>query len=397
MSKKRLLYITQYFNYPHEFGSSRFYEIAKKFNEKTWDVDVLTTLTDYTNGKKKKQITNHDNFGVRVNNLKIPLVGKSFIARLIVYFTFFIKVILERQKVKPDIIYASSPSLFTGLAGVVKSKFYNVPLIYEIRDPWPESFDRLNENRILKRIILFLDNKICNHAKVIVALTPGIKRILLNRKGNKNSNIVVIPNGSLIEETVIKKESSLEIANKKRISVVFSGSLGNHTGIKFFLEVAKLMKNEQNVNFIIYGKGELDDYIEKFIKNNNLTQVKFNGFLSKESLTEKLSRFSIGFTYSPDGIYQDIAYGTKLFDYLSAGLVIIARNSKNGDMGQLLNKYKCGHTVRSEEDMVNEIKYYINNRETLIEYKKNALKALMKEFDNNYNYNKIVELSESIL
>ena len=67
---------------------------------------------------------------------------RSKLVRMFSMIQFFFKALRFSKKLKdkPDIIYASSPHPFNGLAGMYLARKYKCPFILEIRDLWPETW-----------------------------------------------------------------------------------------------------------------------------------------------------------------------------------------------------------------------------------------------------------------
>ena len=342
---KKVLFISQYFYDYKEYGNTRFYEIATTLSNRNNDVTVMTSNTDFSTGQPKE--LKEYNINAKIKQFKLYLRGKSFLYRLISYFEFFLKSLLADFK-KYDLVYASSPSIFTGLSGSIRKQFSKTKFVYEIRDPWPESFDRMNVSSFLKRVIYRLDYFNCKKADYIICLTPGIKRLIMERNSSWESKIHVIPNGVNNE---IMSKNPIKVTNKKA-KVVFAGTITEHSGVDKFLLLDKL--EHKNFMIDIYGKGQyLDDFLD-LIKDKDY--INYKGHFKKNELLDILSSYEVGFTYSPEGIYRDIAYGTKLFDYLSSELFVLAFNNKSSDMGKLLTEYDNGIAVENDKQFISFFK-----------------------------------------
>ena len=94
MSKKRILFICQYF-YPEVFRGN---DIAFHWAQQGHDVHVIAGIPNYPEGKffkgygilkKRKEVLN----GVRVTHLPIVPRGKGKITVMLNYFSYFIYII----------------------------------------------------------------------------------------------------------------------------------------------------------------------------------------------------------------------------------------------------------------------------------------------------------------
>ena len=72
----------------------------------------------------------------------------------------FINLIRIIQIIALDIIYAYHPPLTVGLAAIILKKFFNVPLVYDIQDMWPDSLEAtgmVNSKKLQKIASFFCD------------------------------------------------------------------------------------------------------------------------------------------------------------------------------------------------------------------------------------------------
>ena len=56
---------------------------------------------------------------------------------------------------KPDLIYAYHPPLTVGVAAIILKKFFNVPLVYDIQDMWPDSLEATGmiNSKIIQKVV----------------------------------------------------------------------------------------------------------------------------------------------------------------------------------------------------------------------------------------------------
>ena len=191
--KKKLLILTQWFDPEPALKGYCFVEI-KKHN---FEVEVMTGFPNYPGGNfykdfkvsifKKEKVE-----GIVLNRLILyPSHDNKFLNRCLNYFSFAISLIFFGlfKKNKPDIIYAYHPPLTVGLAAILLKKFFNVPLVYDIQDIWPDSLaatGMVNSKQVLK-IVSFLCNLVYKFSDKIVVLSPGFKSLLIKEKSSRKN------------------------------------------------------------------------------------------------------------------------------------------------------------------------------------------------------------------
>ena len=82
-----------------------------------------------------------------------------------------------------DLVYASSPPLFVGGAALWLSYLRKIPLVFEVRDLWPESAAALGEMSRGRAYAWAtrLEQACYRRAKAIVAVTEGTRQRLIGR------------------------------------------------------------------------------------------------------------------------------------------------------------------------------------------------------------------------
>ncbi len=127
--------------------------------------------------------------------------NSNFLGRLWGYFSFVFSSIwagLFMTKGKFDLVLVTSPPLFIGMSGYVISRLKRIPLVFEIRDLWPESaIDAgIVTNKVIIKLAYALERFIYRKSKLINVLTPAFRDTLINKKNVPASKIIFIPNAA---------------------------------------------------------------------------------------------------------------------------------------------------------------------------------------------------------
>jgi glycosyltransferase involved in cell wall biosynthesis len=188
----RILYLSQYF--PPEAGATqtRAYEMAVNWVRLGHQVTILTEFPNHPSGiipssYKGKLYERTSLEGVEVLRVWIKASPKkNYFNRMLFYLTFMLNAIIAGlflTRGKFDLLYASSPPLFVGGSALVLSKIKRIPLIFEVRDLWPESAVALGElnNRMSISLSTKLEESCYRRAVQIVVVTHGIYDRLIQR------------------------------------------------------------------------------------------------------------------------------------------------------------------------------------------------------------------------
>ena len=178
----KIIYLAQYFNTPEMPGSTRSYEFCKRLVKMGHEVEMITSYRDSCK-KKNWFITNYD--GIKIHWLPLRYSNEmSFLKRLKVFFKFAWKSYFRIKGIEGDIIYASSTPLTISIPAVLISKEKKLPMVFEVRDLWPDVPIAMGilKNRVAIYFAQILEIWAYKNAKSLVALSPEMKIGIIKKK-----------------------------------------------------------------------------------------------------------------------------------------------------------------------------------------------------------------------
>ena len=203
------------------------------------------------------------------------------------------------------------------------------------------------DNKLVK--IYPLLNLTFKKSKKIIVTSVDTQDKISKKYHNKILNELAISpsNLEISEKDFIKKDYHSE-----KIQICFAGRLEDFKGIYILMNVIKKLKeNNQNFVFNFFGKGNLQAYMEKFIKKYDLINcTKFHGKVDRDYLINHMKKNHLLLFPS----LRDSG-GYVLFEAMSVGLPSIV--IKLGGPSKIINN-KCGfiidHKDKTEEEVINE-------------------------------------------
>jgi glycosyltransferase involved in cell wall biosynthesis len=255
---------------------------------------------------------------------------------------------------KPDVIIASSVHPLTMVAGIQIARKLCVPCICEIRDLWPEAifaFNKAKESGFLGRALVAGEHWIYKNANALIFTKEGDTDYIKERKWDigQGGDIDLekcnyINNGvdlEAFEELVTHNPIEDDDLNGNMFNVVYVGAIRPVNNVGNILDAAALIKDQTDIQFLIYGDGNEKEMLEKRVVAEGLNNVRFKGFVSKSYIPYILSRSSVNILN-----YSQTQYNwsrgnssNKLFEYMASGKPIISTVK----MGySILEKYQCG-------------------------------------------------------
>lgn len=213
-------------------------------------------------GKIEKKIDSR----LEIIRLNIPKESKSTIKRALRYLWMNFVFIHNASKFDADAIFVqSTPPTQGAMAAIIKKK-KKIPFIYNLQDVFPDSLvgaGMTKENTFIYRVGRRIEDYTYKNADRIIVISNDIKQNIIN-KGVPEEKIVVVPNW-IDSEMIhpIEKEDNYLFDKyhipKDKFTVVYAGNLGYAQNIEVIIKSAEMLKEYQNIQFVIFGKGAQED------------------------------------------------------------------------------------------------------------------------------------------
>ena len=355
----KIAYLHQYYHTLQESGSTRSYEFALRLSRRGHAVDVITT--DYRAANRGTRKSGRWRVsveqGVRVHRLKLPYAQSMGYARRVWVFLSFAKSATRRLfAVKPDVIFATSTPLTIAIPALIYRLVRPVPMVFEVRDAWPELPIALGvlKNRFLQLLALFLEKVTYLNSSFVVALSPGMKDSVA-RTGYPPERIVVIPNScDFVDIEASHKNGSEWLGRhgwaRDRRLVVYLGAIGKTHGVGFIVDLAAAVRPIcPDVCFVIIGEGAELDMITERAKQFGVLgdNVRILPEIPKSQVAGVLSVATAGISTMLQVPELEANSANKFFDYLAAAKPIII--NYGGWQQAVLERSAAGIRIDSED------------------------------------------------
>ena len=386
-----ILYIHQYFTTPEKGGGTRSYEFARSLVKRGHKVTILTgsKLNDsLTNGKKK---TDEYIEGVYVIYLKTPYSNyMSFKRRLYSFMDFSVRAILAGIRIKRyDLIFATSTPLTVAIPGIILSFLRRVPMVFEVRDLWPEVPIQMSviKNSLLIKLLRWFEAFTYRHSNYIIALSPGIAKGIL-ATGVAVNKVTMIPNFCNLdffkpEKSNINNLGKLE--NNNNPIIAYCGAISFANNVELIIQAAeKLQKINNPVIFMIAGEGRLKPKLEKITKAKKLKNVIFLGKINKYEVIELYRKAIACLILFKNLPILSTNSPNKFFDALAAGRPIIT--NMGGWIGNLVENYKIGFSLENDnpQALIEAVEKLTSmNKNQLEEIGENARELAVEKFNRD--------------
>ena len=344
--------INQYSYPPGKSNWRRHFDLFKNFPKENYNIDVV--CGSFVHDRKEEILNKGEKYRlVNSEGIKYHILSgisyKSKIVRMLSMVQFFFKVLFFSKKLKdkPDIIYASSPHPFNGLAGMYLARKYKCPFILEIRDLWPETWVAMGattKKSILYKVFAYIEKVLYKNADKIITLTANKDYYI--SVGVDEKKVEIVSNGVDLEkyDSLLEEKSPINLLENK-FNILYTGAHGTANCLDNILEVAKLIKNDDIVfNFI--GEGEKKEELIKKSEEYNLKNVRFYPPINKNLIPNTLKNGDVMIVVAKNTpLYKYGISFNKMYEYFASSKPIIFSGNVANDMVKEAN---AGISVEAE-------------------------------------------------
>lgn len=295
-NRLKILFISQFF--PPEMGAaaSRIAGLSENLRRLGHDVTVLTGFPNYPSGVigaeyRRKLFVSDGYEGVRVNRVWVfASPGRRFITRLLNYFSLVATSILFGMfdGKRYDVVVASSPPLFLGIAGYIISKTKGAGFVLDIRDIWPKigvDTGELDKESSCIKLAEGLEDFLYKSADLVTVVTEG-KAEYLHGKSIAGPKVKIVPNG--VDREFLDVKTDQEIISRsfsgKSFTVLYAGLIGIAQGVDVMVKAAHILKERSDIRFYIVGDGVEKESIVELAQSLDLKTVAFVESQPKEKI-----------------------------------------------------------------------------------------------------------------
>ncbi|WP_295102879.1 glycosyltransferase family 4 protein [uncultured Candidatus Kuenenia sp.] len=326
-----ILYLHQYFVPPEGSGGTRSYEMARRFVKFGHTVTMITSSAFFPKQTAFSQKTiEMDIEGISLWIINVPYSNNlSFTKRMYAFFLFALKSSLAVLKAKHvDVVFATSTPLTIAIPGVAAKLKHKCPMVFEVRDLWPELPVAVGalRNPISKWLAYRLEKWAYKNSDHIIALSPGMKNGII-RTGYHAEKVTVVPNScdralfgvpASAGDSFLKEHPYLEGLPL----VTYAGTLGMINGVGYLVDIAaKMLHIDSSVRFLIVGAGMQASSIYTHARSSGVLEKNLWIIppVAKQDMPRLLSATTVAVSLVIDlpALWNNSA--NKFFDALAAG------------------------------------------------------------------------------
>jgi glycosyltransferase involved in cell wall biosynthesis len=325
-----ILYLHQYFNPPDAPGGTRSYEFALRMIRRGHRVTMITSSAGFPPRYGLDQGTNRLSIdGIDLRVLHVDYSNDfSYARRIRAFIDFAIRSIVQTfREDSVDVIYATSTPLTIALPAIVGKLRHGCPMVFEVRDLWPEIPIAVGalKNPLMIKAARLLETTAYRHSAQVVALSPGMAAGI-EATGYPRDRITVVPNCCdpdlfRVDDSAGHRFLEQHPYLKEGPVIAYCGSLGLINGVDYLVRIAEQARDLfPSVRFLIAGDGNRGEAIRAEAKRRNVLgkNLWMIPFIPKSEIPGLLSATTIATSFVIDEPVLWNNSANKFFDAMAA-------------------------------------------------------------------------------
>lgn len=390
----RITYLHQYFTSPAGSSGTRSYEFARRLNDWGHEVQIITSSANLPlTFKSNEPISHMEIDGIQVTVIDVPYSNSmNFAERINAFTRFALLASREVLRFPTDLIFATSTPLTIAIPAIIGKFWHRIPMVFEIRDLWPElpiAIGALRSpiSRFLAKVLEWAAYYLSDH---IVVLSPGMADGVM-RCGINKKRITIIPNSCDLQRFNVPADRGLCIRknlglNEDQPLILYAGTFGKLNGVGYLVDLAAEMKAIfPEVRFLLVGEGAERDLVlakayDKEVLGNNVHIWKPR---PKEQMPEIFAAATIvSSLFIPlEAMWHNSA--NKFFDGLAAGKPIMINHG--GWQAELLQQSGAGIVLSPNDprDAAKQLVAFLKDEQRLSKARIASQKLAHERFDRD--------------
>ncbi|MCU1288421.1 MAG: glycosyltransferase WbuB [Acidobacteria bacterium] len=283
------------------------------------------------------------------------------------------------------LVVTTPPSLpfITAFASLVRAASYTLL----IHDNYPEiliAVEKAKPESFLVKTLNFWNRWLYKYAAKIIVVGRDMEKLIELKTFGLDIPIETIPNWAELEtvEPAERAENSLlkELNLEEKFVFLYAGNMGYPNDLESIVECAEKLKNELPVHFIFLGAGVKRNWLEKEVKEKNLTNITLLPPKPRSEQRIFLNACDVALVSLVKKM-RGVSMPSRTYNILAAGKPILALAEETSELAQVVAEDEVGWVVapNSPEDLLQKMKQIYFEKDNLKELGKRArLSALEK-------------------
>jgi len=343
--------------------AARAVELARHWVKMGQDVTVLTGFPNHPTGfvppewrsRMRRCVYRETVDGVKVvRTWLLPFPNRKAYERMLNYSSFCVSAALSGLSIeRPDVVIATSPQLLVGLSGWWISRWKRSPLVFEVRDLWPESLAAVGagvEGSVLHRTLGAVAGFLYRKASQIAVVTPAFQTHLIQHWAIPAKKLSIVENGvetDLFSPANVDSNLRKELGAEGRFLVCYVGTMGMAHGLDTVIEAAKQLRTAlPEAMLLLVGEGADKERIRALAESEGLSNLRFVDQQARERIPAFINASDVCLVLLKKTELFKTVIPTKMLEFMSCGRPVIL--GVDGQARQIVEDAQGGIVIEPE-------------------------------------------------
>jgi colanic acid biosynthesis glycosyl transferase WcaI len=277
----------------------------------------------------------------KLTSIKRILHEASFIC------SSFVRVL---GKIRPDLIFVTSPPLGLIASAIALSRLWRVPYVLHVADLQPDAavdLGMLPQGRFIKALYR-LEGVGYRNAALISTLTEAMRQRII-AKGVPADKVVLFSDWVDPQLFSIPTPSTMRSRTREApFTVAHFGNMGVKQGLEVTIEAARLSRDDPRISYLLVGDGAARPALEARARELDLPNLRFLPLQPHDRFLELLAQ-SNACLVTQRRTVSDIVFPSKVISLLAAARPVVASVGAGSEVARVIAESGAGLTVAPED------------------------------------------------
>jgi colanic acid biosynthesis glycosyl transferase WcaI len=334
-------------------------QLASYFNDHEFDVTVITGFPYYPNWKISSEYESKKTFyketidGITVHRYKqyVPKTP-SFMNRAVHLLDFSFGTFINLFKIKEvDVVLCIVPFIGSVFLAKILAKIKNAKLWVHVQD---FEFDAVLDSNIINNkinkswffnVLFWVEAKLLNSANMVSTISSSML-LKLDKKITKAIPTRLLPNWvdlNFINPKNYKTHSYLE---SSKFKILYAGNIGEKQDWNLFLEFAKILEIEDDVEIIVVGNGSKREWLAK--KLSKTKNISLYNPVPYSDLSDLMCSADLHILFQKSDVI-DTVMPSKILAMMASEKPSLIMGNLKSEVALIVNKSKAGTYLDSNK------------------------------------------------
>lgn len=279
---------------------------------------------------------------------------------------------------KFDLIFVGYPGHLDIPIANIFAKILHKPLIFDptiiLSSAFSDDLGSVKKSSLKMKLVTFVEKVIYKLPTLVLADTPQMAESLVKDFGVNPEKIRIVPLGA--DEEIYQYS---KYTPKDKLNVVYYGVYNIVHGVEYIIETARLLKKNNNINFLMIGKGRTYPEAKDLADRYKLKNVIFYPEITEKNALQTLQDSDIFLGFVKDSPTVRRAIPNKVLQGMALGRAVLT-----ADTPVMRHFFKDGFNIKlcraSNSESLAESIVELSNPRIRIKIAENGRKIFLDQF-----------------